>query len=172
MNYKFLAKNGLTLGLVLGLIGIAIMIIPVLTGIDSFNEVQATLGDNVNKLSQTKESNIFLYGIYAALGLIVIAFGLAIIFGIFGTLKNVKENKKALIGVGLLAVLFIALNAAANTNLGPEMTQIVNDPRYGIEGNISIYKWISAGITGTLILIAVAFAAMVILEIWNFFKNS
>ena len=53
MNYKFLAKNGLTLALVLGLLGVLATMIPVFGGLEAFNEVADTV--EVNELSQSKD---------------------------------------------------------------------------------------------------------------------
>lgn len=93
MNYKFLAKNGLTMAFVLGLLGIAATLIPVFSGLGPFNELADTLSDDVTKLSMSEESGIFNAGIYVSFALGFIAFGLAIVFGIFGTLTNLKASK-------------------------------------------------------------------------------
>lgn len=172
MNYKFLAKNGLTLAIVLGLIGVAATLIPVFAGLTPFNELADSLGDDVTTLSQSKESGIFMYGVYVTFAFIVIAFGLALVLGVFGVVTNIKASKTALIGFAVLAILFIVLNVTANTNLSEDMTALINNPDYDMDGDIGIFKWVSAGINGTLILIGVAFASIVLLEIWNFFKNS
>lgn len=170
MNYKFLAKNGLTLALVLGLLGVLATMIPVFGGLEAFNEVADTV--EVNELSQSKESNIFMTGVYVTFVLGAIAFGLAILLGIIGTFSNLKASKTALIAFAVLAVLFIVLNATADTNLTEALQTAVNNPEYGVNGDLGIYKMISAGINGTLILMGVAFASMILMEIWNFFKNS
>jgi hypothetical protein len=52
------------------------------------------------------------------------------------------------------------------------MTEILNNPEYAVNGDLGIYKLISAGINGSIILMGIAFAAMILMEIWNFFKNS
>lgn len=172
MNYKFLAKNGLTMAFVLGLLGIAATLIPVFAGLGPFNELADTLSDDVTKLSMSKESDIFKGGIYVSYALGIVAFGLAIVFGILGTLTNLKSSKTALISFAVLAVLFIILNATASTDLTPSMTEILNNPEYSVNGDLGIYKMISAGINGSIILMGIAFAAMILMEIWNFFKNS
>ncbi len=172
MNYKFLAKNGLTLAFVLGLLGIAATLIPVLTGLGPFNELADTLSDDVTKLSMSEESGIFNAGIYVSFALGAIAFGLAIILGIIGVLTNLKASKVALISFAVMAVLFIVLNATASTELTPTMSEILNNPEYSVNGDLGIYKMVSAGINGTLILLGIAFASMVLMEVWNFFKNS
>ncbi len=172
MNYKFLAKNGLTLAFVLGLIGILATMIPVFSGLDAFNSVADTVGDDVTRLSMSEESGIFYSGIYVSFLFGIIAFGLAVLLGIFGVFTNLKASKYALIAFAVLAVLFIVLNATANTDLTPRMSEILNNPEYKVNGDLGIYKFISAGINGTLILMGVAFASMILLEIWNFFKNS
>ena len=168
MNYKFLAKNGLTLAFVLGLIGILATLIPVFAGLEPFE----ALDDDPNVRSVAPESSIFYTGIYVTFILAAIAFGLALLLSIFGVFTNLKNSKTGLIAFGVLAVLFIALSAMASTDVTPSMTSLLNNPDYGVNGDMGIYKWISAGINGTLILIAIAFVSMILMEIWNFFKNS
>ena len=165
MNYKFLAKNGLTLAFVLGLIGIIATLAPVLSGLDAFNGLADTINDDVTKLSMSEESGIFNTGIYVSWVLGAIAFGLAVIFGIFGVFTYLKESKFALIAFAVLAILFIVLNATASTSLTPEMSTILNNPDYEVNGDLGIYKMISAGINGTLILLGIAFASMILMEI-------
>ncbi|MEO1258222.1 MAG: hypothetical protein AAFZ15_05470 [Bacteroidota bacterium] len=172
MNYKFLAKNGLTLAIVLGLVGVLATLLPVFGGLEAFNELADSLGDNVNELSKSKQSGIFQYGIYVSMVFGAIAFGLAVLLGIIGTFTNIKASKTALIAFAVLAVLFIVLNATASTDMTERMQTAVNNPEYGVNGDLGIYKMISAGISGTLILLGVAFASMILMEIWNFFKNS
>lgn len=168
MNYKFLAKNGLTLAFGLALIGILATLIPVLSGLEPFE----ALADDPNIRSASPESSIFYTGIYVTFVLAAIAFGLALLLGLLGVLTNLKNSKLALISVAVLAVLFIALNSMASTDLTPSMSTILNNPDYGVNGDLGTYKWISAGINGTLILTVFAFVAMILMEIWNFFKNS
>ena len=168
MNYKFLAKNGLTLAFLLGLIGILATMIPIFSGLGAFE----ALNEDPNIRSAAPESSIFYAGIYVTFILGVIAFGLALVLSLFGLVTNLKESKFALISVAVLAVLFFVLNATASTDLTDAMTETINNPDYNINGDLGIYKWISAGISGTLILLGVAFASWALMEIWNFFKNS
>lgn len=168
MNYKFLAKNGLTLAFGLGLLGIAATMFPVMMGLEEFN----SLSEEVNVRSVAPEGEIFLSGIYTAFVLGLIAFGAALLLSLLGVFSNFKASKMGLITFGVLAVLFFALNATTNTDLTPEMTSLINHPDYDVNGDLGIYKWINAGINGSLILMVVAFLSMVVLEFWNFFKNS
>ncbi len=168
MNYKFLAKNGLSLAFGLGLLGLLATLIPVFAGLGPFNE----LADEPAVRSIAPEGDIFYYGIYVAFALGVLAFGAALVLGLIGVFSNLKASKMSLIAFGVLAVLFFVLNATASTDLTPEMASIVNNPDYGVVGDMSIYKLVSAGIHGTLILLAIAFASMIIMEFRNFFKNS
>lgn len=168
MNYKFLAKNGLTLAFVLGLIGILATMIPIFSGLEPFE----ALSEDPNIRSVAPESSIFYAGIYVTFVLGVIAFGLAFLFSVIGVATNFKESKFALLAVAIIAILFFVLNATASTDLTPEMTALINTPDYNVNGDLGIFKWITAGINGTLVLLGIAFAAMILMEIWNFFKNS
>ncbi len=168
MNYKFLAKNGLNLAFGLAVIGILITLIPVFSGLGPFNE----LADEPNIRSVAEEGNIFKAGIYTAFGLGVLAFGLALVLSLVGVFSNLKASKMSLIAFAVLAILFFALYASTNTDLTPEMSLLLENPDYKMGDDLGKYKWISAGINGTLILMAIAFLSMIVMEFWNFFKNS
>ncbi len=168
MNYKFLAKNGLSFAFALGLLGLLVTLVPVFMGIGPFNE----LADEPAVRSVAPEGDIFYYGIYVSFALGVLAFGAALVLGLVGVFSNLKASKMSLIAFAVLAILFFVLNATANTDLTPEMATIVNNPDYKVNGDMGIYKMVSAGINGTLILLVVAFASMIIMEFRNFFKNS
>ncbi len=168
MNYKFLAKNGLTIGFVVALVAIIIALIPVFTGLEPFE----ALADDPNLRSTSSESSIFYTGIYVTFVLAALAFGLALILSLVGVFSNIKAAKTGLIAFVVLLVLFFVLNSTASTDVTPEMSTILNNPDYDVNGDMGIYKWVSAGISGTLILVGIAFASMILMEIWNFFKNS
>ena len=168
MNYKFLAKNGLTISFVVALLAIIITLIPVFGGIEAFD----ALADDPNIRSTSSESSIFKTGITVTFVLAAVAFGLAILLSLFGVFTNLKAAKTGLIMFAVMAVLFFVLNSTASTDLTPEMSEILNNPDYEVNGDLGIYKWVSAGISGTLILTGLAFASMILMEIWNFFKNS
>ena len=168
MNYKFLAKNGLTISFVVALLAVIITLVPVFGGIEALDG----LADDPNIRSTSPESSIFYTGIYVTFVLAAVAFGLAILLSLFGVFTNLKAAKTGLIMFAVMAVLFFVLNSTASTDLTPEMSEILNNPDYEVNGDMGIYKWVSAGISGTLILTGLAFASMILMEIWNFFKNS
>ena len=172
MNYKFLAKHGVSLAFGLALIGIAIMIFPIMGGLEAFNN----LPEDVNQRAISKEGGIFGYGITVAIAFAIIAFGLALLFGIINVFTNFKDSKKFLIGLGVIVVLFIAMSAAASTDAGPRLMKTLLNPEYGlgdgVKFNTELFKRISGGINGTMLLCGVAIAAWILGEIWNFFKNA
>ena len=168
MNYKFLSKNGVLLGFLLAVVCIVVMFIPILSGLEAYE----ALPDDVNIRAASEEGGIFGLSISIARLLAIVAFGLAIVLSIVNVFKNFKANRKAIIAFVALAVLFLILYSTASTDVPEGLKATVENPEYGVAGNPEIYKMITGSITGTLILLAAAFALMVLMEVWNFFKNS
>lgn len=160
--YKFLSKNGQTLGFLLGVVVVAIFLISVLSGIGSWNPTSD------NKYDTT----IFNFGLKASQALVVIAALGMLIFGLFHILTNIKGSLKGIIGfAALLAVFFIAFNMASG-----EVEPFIKGAVENFEGSQGVtmtagnLKFIGGGISTAIILAGVAAAAFVLSEIRNFFK--
>ncbi|HFA47919.1 MAG TPA: hypothetical protein ENJ95_02740 [Bacteroidetes bacterium] len=166
MNYNFLSRNGVSVALGIAVIALLIMAVPIFMGIDAFN----ALPEDIKIRATSDEGNIFGAGLKVAIALGVIAILLAILLSFFGMFKNFKEARTGLISFALLAILFFALYSMTSTSISESMMETVNT--YSTKGNMNVYKMISGGINGTLILTVVAFGLMIVMEIWNFFKNS
>ena len=96
-----------------------------------------------------------------------------VILGIFGIFKDFKSSMKGVIGFVILIVFFGILYAMADTDVsGSALEPTVNNPEYGIHESPNIFGLISGSITGTVILLGLAFIAIVLMEIWNFFKTA
>ena len=166
MNYNFLSRNGVSIALGIAVVAILIMAIPIFSGLEAFD----ALPEDVNARAASKESGIFSAGLMVAIVLGCLAFALAILLSFFGIFKNFKAAKTGLISFAVLAVLFIVLYATTSTDISESMMATVNT--YSTKGDMSLYKLISGGINGTIILTVGAFVLMIVMEIWNFFKNS
>lgn len=168
MNYKFLSKNGVLIAFGVAVVAILITFIPILGGLEAYE----SLPDDVNVRAASEEGNIFSTGIMVSFILTVVAFGAAILLSIAGVFSNLKDSKKGLIAFLGLAVLFFIMYATASEEISPELAVTVNNPEYGVAGDMGIYKMISGGIAGTILLLIVSFVLMVAMEVWNFFKNA
>jgi len=104
-------------------------------------------------------------GINGSLVLIAIGLALALVFFIVHSVMNIKESWKALAGiVGVVVFLFIMYTMASGDKTGALMA--------GKYADISpeTMKMVSAGVNGSLGLMAFALASWVVLEIVNLFK--
>ncbi|MCB0519968.1 MAG: hypothetical protein H6577_23955 [Lewinellaceae bacterium] len=162
MNYKYLAKNGPTFALLASLVFILIAVIPILMGLSAFD----SLPDN-NQRAFSEEGNIFRPGLVLSVALLVVAVALAILLSLFKVLTNPKNAMKGLISFAVMAVLFIIFYSISDAGMEGPLAATIQ--RFNVSETIS--KVISAGISLTLLLTVGSIAIIVILEVWNYFKN-
>jgi len=157
--YKFLTKNGQTMSFMVGLVITVIFLVMVFSGLEQFN--------TLDPKTTARESNLFNFGINAAVGLVVLCAIGMIAFVLLNIVTNLKGNIKLLIGLGVIGVLFFvmfggATYEAAGTPIGDRLAEYaITDGQNG---------FIVGGIWTALILTVGAFASFIILEILNFFK--
>ena len=154
--YKFLAKNGQLLGFGLGALIVAIFLASALSGIDQFSALAE---------DQRGTSNIFNFGLQAAIALVVIGAIAAILFGLFQMVSHPKGAIKGIIGIGLLIALFFVGQAVA----GPD-TQSILDTRAEFNVTDGQSSLINGSIMGALLLAGLTVLAFVFSEVRNFFK--
>lgn len=160
--YKFLSKNGQTLGFLLGIIVVAIFLISVLSGVGSWNDT----GDS------KYDTTIFDFGLQAVQALIVIAALGMVIFGLFHVLTNFRGSIKGIIGFAILLGIFFVAFSSASGEVEPFVQGAVEnfEGSQGVEMTANNLKFISGGISTAVILAGVAAAAFVLSEIRNLFK--
>lgn len=154
--YKFLIKHGQVVAFGLGLLIILIFFGSVSAGMEEFSMLPE---------DQQKTSDIFNFGLYAAIVLSVLCAAVAILFGIYHVVDNPKGSLKGLLGVGaLLAIFFVARSMAA-----PDTGKVAET---AAEFNVtpSQSATISAALVTALVMASIAALAVVLSEIRNFFK--
>ncbi len=164
--YKLLVKHGQTMALGLGVLVIAIFLITVSTGLSNAGYDMST---DLNELTDAEKADINFFNptlyitIFLAAACGILAF---VVFGVGNILKFPKESMKFVGGfVGLLAV-FGVVYAMANTDVSGKLASLVQ--REDItDGTL---KFISGGITVTLVLCAAAAVIMVVSEVRNALK--
>ena len=154
--YKLLTKYGQLLAFGLGIIVIALFLIPVFSGISEFN----SLSDDAQK-----QSSIFDTGLILGIVLAVIAAIAALIGGLYHSASNPKGSLKGIIG--LIAIL--ALFGIAYSTAGADPAWMGETLR---EFNVteSQSKMISGGIAAGLGMILISAIAFIGSELRNFFK--
>ncbi len=120
-------------------------------------------GDDVVKESLEVQNSIVSPYITFAKVVLIITAVLAVGFSLLNLIKHPKALKKALISVGVLAVLLAIAYAMADD--GATLSSSGNVLKDGEAGSTS--KWVSTGITYSLILGTVALIGV----LWDFVKS-
>ncbi len=141
--YKFLINRGQSIAFIVGA-GISILFaLLIFLGIKDRDVVQMSNEALI-------ETDIFNFGIYAAIALVVLAaFLVFIVFAFAGLIRDFGSSKKVLIGVGIIVLLFVIFYSTSQPETAGKLKALADE--FGISDNIS--KFISAGIktTGTLL---------------------
>lgn len=163
--YNFLTKNGQTAALLLGVLCIAIFLITTLSGLGSSGYDMST---DLNALPDEAKSGIgfFNAGLKITVGLVIICFALAVIFGLINFAKFPKASLKAVIGLAAVLILFFILYSTSSMEEGGKLGMLHD--KFSISESVS--KFIGGGLKTTVLMALVAFAAMVLFEIRNLFK--
>jgi len=158
--YKYLTKNGQILAFGFGILITVIYYVIASTGLEAFNALEEKARPS------SEEGNIFMFGLYAAVALLVIAAIAMLLFGLFQMATDWKGALKGIIAVvAIIAIFFIAYSMA---QAAPPTSDVELYQRQGITDGIS--KYVSAAISSTGIIAAIAVASFVLSEIRNFFK--
>jgi len=156
--YKFLALNGQRLAFGIGMFIIVVFLVIVNLGIGDFKELSKE--EQIN-------TNIFNFGLNASIFLIVATTLAMVGFGVYHIFSNFKKSMKGLIGFGALALIFIVAYMTSSGEATGEIAKAVDKV-----GNISSneLKFISAGVTASIIMCIAAFGTFILAEVRNFFK--
>lgn len=155
--YKFLSKNGQTVGFLLGFAFVAIYLIMVTTGLGDF--------DSLPREEQFK-TGIFNFGLMSAMVLSVLALVLAVAFGLFQFISNPKGSIKVLAVLALIAIIYFIFRGMGAGDFASPIGPTLE--KFQITEGVSSYI---SGAIGTAVALAVlAVIALAISEIINFFK--
>ena len=155
--YTFLTRNGQTIAFGLGLVVTVLMLLLIFGGVAEF---EAIPDDDLSRYDTT----IFNFGLYAAIGLIVLCAIAAVLFGVYQLATNPKGALKGLIGLGVIIVLFFILYSSADPNTS--MLERLSD----FDVSTTESQFITGAIATALILAAIAAVATAVGEVINFFK--
>lgn len=155
--YKFLTKNGQLLAFGLGAFITVISVVLIMSGLSDFN-----LLDKETRVT----SDIFNFGMKAGIALVFICALLMLVFGLMQIASNPKGSIKGIIGLIVMVVVFFVAKSMAAPAVATDMKEAME--KYNVTDGIGSY--ISGGISLTLLVGAIAVAALFISEIRNFFK--
>ena len=166
--YQLLAKKGQLFAIGLGVSVVALYLITVISGLSSAGYSVSDDLVTVLKSNTGETFDFFDLGLQITIALIAIAVLVAVLFGLYQLLTNLKGSLTGLIGIAVIIGLFFALYSTANTDL-EQGNAIVNTlQKFDITDNIS--KIIEGSLKTTIIMAIIAIASMFLLEIYNMFK--
>jgi hypothetical protein len=142
----------------LGVFIILVFLVIVNLGINEFNGLDA---------AKQVESNIFNFGLSAAIFLIIATAVAMLGFGVYQVASDFKKSSKGLIGFMALIAVFVIAYVTSSGEATGEIGKAVEKVGGISSGNL---KFISAGVTTALVMSLAAFGAFIIAEVRNFFK--
>jgi hypothetical protein len=164
--YSLLAKRGQLFAILLGVTVVAIFLGSVIGGLSSAGYSMSSDLNQIMKDNPDQTFNFFNFGLYATVGLILIAAALAIFFGLFQMLSNIKGSLTGIIALVAIIALFFLFYSTGSDDLSGPLAETLQ--KFDITANIS--KFISGGLWTTILLAGISIVAMVLFEIWNAFK--
>ena len=164
--YSLLAKRGQLFAILLGVLVVAIFLGSVIGGLSSAGYDMGTDLNQVLKNDPNQSFSFFDIGLQLTMALIAIAAILAVLFGLYQMLTNIKGSLKGIIGLGVIAAMFFAFYSSAPDDLTGPISGVLQ--QFDISAGVS--KFISGSLWTTIILAVLSMGAMFIMEIWNMFK--
>jgi uncharacterized membrane protein YidH (DUF202 family) len=155
--YKFLTNHGTAVAFGLGVLVSAIGIIMILSGLDGYNMLPE---------DQQGTTDIFNLAIGGGVALTIIAFAIAILFGIYQVVTNPKGAIQSILGLVVIFGLLILFYATAS----PETSGKIYESIQAGELSANTSKWITGALATTLIIFGITVFVFVFSEIRNVFK--
>lgn len=159
--YSFLIRRGPLVASLTALLLIIVGLIPIMSGsaaLDALPEQEQAFAP---------EGDIFYPVLYITVALLVLAVAAAILLSLFNVLKNPKASIRGLIGFAVLVVLFFIFWTMSDAEATGSLKATIE--QFNITPGVS--KLIGASIRLTLFLGVASVVLMIVLEVWNFFKN-
>ena len=164
--YNFLLKRGQLFALLLGVGVVAIYLISVFSGLSNAGYSTSDDLNQILKNNPDADFGFFDLGMYLTGGLIALAAGAALLWGLIQLLSSPKGALKGIIAVAAIVILFFVLSSSAEAETAGRIGELVQ--RFDVSESVS--KYISGGLKTTLILAAASALFVVLGELRNVFK--
>ncbi|MEE9373967.1 MAG: hypothetical protein V3V00_13025 [Saprospiraceae bacterium] len=164
--YSLLAKRGQMFAILLGVIVVVIFLGSVIGGLSSAGYNMGTDLNQVLKNDPNQSFSFFDIGLQLTMALALIAAVLALLFGLYQMLTNIKGSLTGIISLLAIGAIFFGFYSSASDDLTGPISHVLQ--QFDISSGIS--KFITGSLWTTILMAVVAAAAMIILEIWNMFK--
>ena len=173
--YAFLNKYGQALAFGIGVLVVIIFAISIAS--TPAAEIASLTDDSLvgdAKLARYNTS-AFDFGLVASIGLTILAFIAAIIFGVVQLASNPKGSLKGIIGFVALVAICLVCYAVANDDLSQETAAIQNsinkfNTDQGADFDGGTLKFVSGSIIATLVMIALSVVSLVVFGVRGIFK--
>ena len=166
--YTFLNKYGQALAFGIGVLITIIFLVSIFSADPAvFDTLQ---GDN-----RSYETDIFNFGMYASIFLIVVAFAAALLFGLVQMAQNPKGSLKGIIGLVILGVIVFIGYSSANGDIAQESAEIQNaitkfETSQETDFTGGNLKFISGAILAALVMIGLSILTLIVFGIRGIFK--
>ena len=169
--YTFLNKYGQALAFGIGVLVVVIFLVSIFS--EDATTLEALTSDTV-KGPEKYATSAFDFGLYASIGLVIVAFIAAILFGLFQVATNPGGSLKGLIGAAILIVICFVCYSVANNDISQESLAIQNsinkfetDQETTFDGGT--LKFISEAIIASLVLIGLSILSLIAFGIRGIF---
>jgi len=155
--YNFLSKNGQLIAFGLGALLTVVFLAIVFSGAEDFSLLSK---------KEQMQTGIFNFGLQSAIALTAICAVAALIFGLIYMVLHFKSSLRAIIGIAVIAIIFIIGYSVADPNSTGSLAQTILE--FGVQDGAS--KFISGAMITTGVLGAIAIAGLILFEIYNLVK--
>lgn len=169
--YAFLNKYGQALAFGIGVLVTLIFLVSIFT----MPEEQMTMLSDENAGAEKYATTAFDFGLYGSIFLTVIAFVVALVFGIGQLASNPKGSVKGLLGLAALLVVVFISYSVANNDISQESAEIQRaiekfntDQEANFDGGT--LKFVSGSIIASVVLIGLSILSLIVFGIRGIFK--
>ena len=163
--YKLLTQKGQLFAIGLGILCVAIAIGSIISGVNS----KYSMSEDLNYIMKNQADATFDFfnpAVVVFLGLILIAILIAVAFGIYGLVTNIKGSMKVILGLLGIIVLFTILYVTSDVETAGRLGMLTE--KFEVSDTVS--KLISAGIKTFMIGFVIAALSAIVMEVLNLFK--
>lgn len=171
--YAFLNKYGQALAFGVGVLITVIFLGGIMSADDAVFETLAS-ESNANQ-PEKYVTNIFNFGMYAAIVLVIFAFAAALIAGIAHMVQNPKGSLKGIVGLIVLgAIVFVGYSSANGeiANESQEIQEAINKftDSQGATFTSGNLKFISGSILAAVVMVGLSILTLVVFGVRSIFK--
>jgi len=169
--YAFLNKYGQALAFGVGVLVTLIFLVSIFSAPEA--EMESWLSESAG--ADKYNTSAFDFGLYGSIFLTIIAFIIALVFGIGQLASDPKGSVKGLIGLAVLLVICFISYSVANNDLSQESAAIQHsvdkfNTDQGADFDGGTLKLVSGSIIASVALIGISILSLIVFGIRSIFK--